>query len=153
VIRNGGIERISKTPVWVHIDSADEMAKKSFTGLPYPPMVRLDQDEPVTVTDLNAVLTKRPAGFSLCVRSAAGNENRGGYFFHIAPSRHNSGMYFLVDFDKIVVADSKKAEVVFSIDDLCEFINHCTGLAFSERYLLLSQTELNFRSDPDEDDV
>jgi len=127
------------------------MAKKAFLGLPYPPLVRLDRDVPVSVADLLALHSERPGGFSVCVRSASGHENRGGYFFHIVPSASAAGQYYLVDFERIIVTDSLRREITFTIEELAEFVNHCSGLSFSERYLLLSQTDLNFRLDPDED--
>ena len=131
------------------------MPKKSFTGLPYPPMVRLDRDIPIRPDDLKPLLDSRRTGVSLCVRSDAidgAKQNRGGYFFHVAPLPQDQDGYFLTDFEKIPVTKADGTVIRFNISDLCEIINHCTGTHFSQRYLLLSQTEINFRSDPTQPD-
>lgn len=131
------------------------MPKKSFDGLPYPPLVTLDRDDPIRPDDLAPLLRRRPRGVTLCIRSGAvegAKQNRGGYFFHITPNPNNPGHYFLTDFEKIPIARSGHEVIQFDIDDLCEFVNHCTGMRFSESCLLLCQMEINFRSDPDEAD-
>lgn len=116
-------------------------------------MFKLDQDEPLGPEDVISILRERPGGVTLCVRSSAADsadDDRGGYFFHVASNGENSGRYFLTDFDAIPVRKSDGSLIDFDVQELCDFINHCTGTEFSEKHLILSQTEVNFRSDPDE---
>lgn len=128
------------------------MPKKVFTtGIPYPPLITLDQSGPLKPAQLAAVLRGPHKGWSLCVRSGAGEPKRGGYFFHVSKDENSAGNFILQDFEKVSIARSNGGIVSFDVDSLCEFINHCTGSAFSERMLILSQAEINFRSDPDDD--
>lgn len=116
-------------------------------------MVKINQDDPIKSDNINYILQERPDGVTLCVRSGAAegaNDNRGGYFFHVAPIRKSSGRYFITDFDAIPVRKLDGKLIDFDVQELCEFINHCTGVKFSEKYLALSQTEINFRSDPND---
>jgi len=127
------------------------MPKKSFDRLPYSPIVKIDQDEPIRPTDVTPILEERIDGVTLCVRSSAvddAKENRGGYFFHVAPNREHPDQYFLKDFEGKYVKKTDGSIITFNINDLCKLINHCTGVEFNEEYLILSQLEINFRSDP-----
>lgn len=131
------------------------MPKKSFDSLPFPPLVTLDRDEPICIRDLEPILRSRTEGVTLCVRSGeveGAENNRGGYFFHIAPTVDIQGEYYLTDFEKIPVKRLNGSVIHLETRELCEFINHCTGMQFSEEYMFLSQSEINFRSDGDEDD-
>lgn len=126
------------------------MPKKSFHRLPYPPMVTIDQDEPIGPNEIAPVLYSRPNGVTLCIRSSAVNsakESRGGYFFHVAQNGDNFDQYSITDFDANPIKKLDGSLITFKIQELCDFINHCTGSKFSEKYLILSQTEINFRSD------
>jgi len=126
--------------------------KKVFTaGIPYPPLITLDQGGPLQPAQLAAVLRGAREGWSVCVRSGSGEPKRGGYFFHISRDENAKGNFVLKDFDKISVARSDGEVISFDLESLCEFVNHCTGSRFSERMLILSQSEINFRSDPDDD--
>ena len=128
------------------------MPKKVFTsGIPYPPLTTIDQGGPLKPAQLAVVLGGTREGWSVCVRSESGKPKRGGYFFHISRDENAKGNFVLKDFDKISIARSNGDFISFDLESLCEFINHCTGSHFSKRMLILSQSEINFRSDPDED--
>lgn len=116
------------------------MPRNELKGLPFPPLRRLETDEPVTKAQLTQLLSKSPRGLSLCVRSRSGHENRGGYFFHLLPNRELTSCT-LYDFEKTPVIDLKLSQAV-------ALVNHCSGLLFSEECFDLCQKVVNFRQDP-----
>ena len=118
------------------------MPKKKFDGLPFPPLVKLDTSDPVMPDRLTELLKTRQDGASICIRSATGHPNRGGYFFHVRPHDDTLARWDIFNFEKIYVAD-------LPLDKLTAFINHCSGLAFDEEAFQLCQTVINFRLDPE----
>ncbi len=110
--------------------------------LPFPPLLQIDQDEPLEPRDLTRHLGSRlDAGVSFCVRSAAGPERRGGYFFHVR--RDSSGQCWLATFD---------GEEVVSLDELSSLaalINHVSGRKYSEQMWEIAQ-RINLRKDRSE---
>ncbi len=118
------------------------MPKMKFDGLPFPPLVKLDTDDPVKAEMLSELLKDRHSGASICVRSATGHINRGGYFFHVRPHDATLARWDIFNFEKIYVAD-------LPLNELTTFINHCSGLAFDEAAFQLCQTVINFRLDPE----
>jgi len=124
------------------------MPTKIFTaGLPYPPLIRVDQSGPLEPAQLAEVLEGARNGWSICVRSESGEPNRGGYFFHV---RRDADHFILSDFENISVTKPGGDVIKFDLESLCAFVNHCTGALFSEKMLYLSQSEINFRSDPED---
>lgn len=117
------------------------MPKKKFEGTPFPTVVRIDTDTPILIDRVSDVLRNHPNGASICIRSANGHPNRGGYFFHILPI--DNGECELYNFEKILVA-------TLSIEQITIFMNHCSGLEFHEWAFLFCQSIVNFRLDPAE---
>ncbi len=118
------------------------MPKKVFDTLPFPPLVKLDTDDPIRQDTLVDILHQRLTGVSICVRSANGHQNRGGYFFHIRPTDDTLNECEILNFEKIFVARLPLANIT-------TFINHCAGLAFDEDSFQLCQSVINFRLDPE----
>lgn len=96
----------------------------------------LDVDRSVTVDDITPLLTGN-TGVSLCVRSANGHAQRGGYFFHI---KRNGANYQICDFEK-------NEACAFDAAQLVRFINHVSGRQFDAEILNHCQTVINFRQD------
>lgn len=117
------------------------MAKNEIGGLPFPPLVKLDTNDPIASETLAELLNQRVGGLSICVRSAEGHINRGGYFFHIRPKDRTLDECEILNFEKISVAS-------LPLETLTAFVNHCAGLAFDEASFQLCQTVVNFRLDP-----
>jgi len=118
------------------------MPKKAFGDAPFPPLVRIDTSEPVSLKQLSEILSSRPDGVTICVRSAVGHENRGGFFFHLKVPGGISNDCEIYNFEKIRVA-------VMSLDKTVAFVNHCAGLAFDDWAFHFCQSVINFRLDPD----
>lgn len=118
------------------------MPKKKFDALPFPPLIKLDTSEPIKPDALTDLLKHHLGGASICVRSATGHQNRGGYFFHVRPHDESLVQWDIFNFEKIYVAD-------LPLDKLTAFINHCAGLAFDEEAFQLCQAVINFRLDPE----
>lgn len=116
------------------------MPRNELGGLPFPPLKRLDTDQPVTQAQLRRLLSHSPRGLSLCVRSRSGHENRGGYYFHLRPNKELTGCT-LFDFQKTAVAALDLSQAV-------ALINHCSGISFCEKSFDLCQRVINFRLDP-----
>ncbi len=118
------------------------MPKKELGGLPFPPLIKLDTNDPIEQNTLAEILQQRLEGVSICVRSAEGHANRGGYFFHIRPKDPTLDACDILNFERISVVSLPLAK-------LTAFINHCAGLTFDEESFQLCQTVINFRLDPE----
>ena len=118
------------------------MPKNPLPGLPFPPLEVLDQDAPIRVWQIQALLSNRQpdAGLSLLLRSKRGHLKRGGYFFHIKKPDPFSNIYELFDFQERKVASMNE-------DDLVLLINHCAGREFSIRSYVVCQNEINLHDD------
>lgn len=116
------------------------MAKNTIGPAPFPPVVTIDKDAPLTAADLNTAIHQRNGGVSLCVRYATGHEKRGGYFFHVRPLANELELFSLFDFEKRHLVDLEFEEVL-------RFINHLTGRVFDQATFDLCATELNFLTD------
>lgn len=113
----------------------------SPVALPFPPLVLLDRDGALAEADVTATLVDRLAGgVSVCLRSAAGPERRGGYYFHF--KRMVDGRLALSSFDTPDVA------ILNSMASLVAFMNHASGRFYCDEMWLFSQ-RLNLRTDPD----
>jgi hypothetical protein len=99
------------------------MAKNTIGAPPFPPVVVIDKNEPITQADVDLMLAERPHGVSICLRYAHGGTTRGGYFFHFQPSANETGQLSLYDFEKLHVVNLSPTALV-------AFINHCTGRQF-----------------------
>lgn len=119
------------------------MPKKKFELIPFPPVVRIDTDTPVAVDQVSAIVKDRQNGITLCIRSAKGHPNRGGYFFHVIPKDNDLNKCELYNFEKTLVATLPVEQMTF-------FINHCSGLDFNEWAFQFCQSVVNFRLDPAE---
>jgi hypothetical protein len=113
---------------------------KSLGNVPFPPVKTHDASEPLTREILQDLFAEKPDGISLCVRRGTGHADRGGYFFHLQFQK-DSNEYKLFDFEKNPVAN-------LSLEQVVEFINHCTGLKFSEWAFNFCQSTVNFKLDP-----
>lgn len=118
------------------------MPKKVFGDAPFPPVVRVDLSEPITIEQLSDLLRGKLDGVTICVRSTTGHENRGGFFFHLKPTDKTLGECEIFNFEKISVA-------TLPLDKVTDFVNHCAGLAFDEWAYQFCQSVVNFRLDPD----
>lgn len=110
-------------------------------GHPPFPLQTLELDRPITLDDILKKLLKSPA-VSLCIRSSAGHQNRGGYFFHIEKASPN---YRIVDFKKNLIG-------ILPPEKLVRFVNHVSGRRFDEEMLLYCQAIVNFKQDQNDDD-
>ena len=97
------------------------MAKNTIGPPPFPPVVTYDMKELFSLDELKMLAEQRPAGVTVCLRYPDGPKDRGGYFFHFAPSKE--GKFALYDFEKRQAVD-------LSAEELVSFINHCTGRKF-----------------------
>lgn len=118
------------------------MPKKDLGDPPFPPVVRVDTAEPLTLGQLSRILRGRSGGVTICVRSETGHEDRGGYFFHLKPADKSLSDCEIYNFEKILVA-------TLPADKTAAFVNHCAGLAFDEWSFQFCQSVVNFRLDPD----
>lgn len=118
------------------------MPKNELGGLPFPPLIKLDTSEPIASDTLTELLRPRLKGASICVRSADGHADRGGYFFHIRPKDDTLAECDIFNFEKIYVLSLPLVKVT-------AFVNHCAGLVFDEEAFQLCQTVVNFRLDPE----
>jgi len=120
------------------------MPKKVIDDLPFPPLIKFDTDDPLSPDVLAEQLRSRLEGASICVRSAEGHANRGGYFFHICAKEDTLTECDIFNFERLYVLSLPLAK-------LTAFVNHCAGLAFDEEAFQLCQTVVNFRLDPEPD--
>jgi hypothetical protein len=121
------------------------MAKKDIRNIPFPPLVTINTNEPLTVDKVIIILKSHLDGVSICIRSAEGHPDRGGYFFHIRAKDKTITPLTqceIYNFEKISVSKLKLSE-------LTDFINHCSGLQFSKTAFHLCQSVINFRLDPE----
>src|SRR5207302_1342754 len=77
----------------------------------------------LTIEQLATVCGGRAKGISIRVRTAAGNDRRGGYLFHFAA--HDGG-FVLFDYRK------RHLHRFDSLDELLVFVNHVAGRQFDE---------------------
>lgn len=109
---------------------------RNVIGAPPFGVRTLDTDVPLTLHHLHDALGEQ-LGVSLCVRSANGPNNRGGYFFHF----ERAGTQFLVrDFERNVIGTLEPNELV-------RLINHVSGRQFDADMLTYCQSVVNFRQD------
>lgn len=114
------------------------MAKNTIGPAPFPPVVTYDMRELFSLAELEKIAGQRPKGVTVCLRYPDGPKDRGGYFFHFAPSKE--GKFAVYDFEMRHVVN-------LSSEELVSFINHCTGRKFDQRSFDLCQSELNFLKD------
>ena len=98
----------------------------------------LDLEGAFTEAHLEQLLKQTPS-VSLCLRTASGAEERGGFFFHF--ERVGAG-FELFDFQHTKVDTLDRRHLV-------ALINHVSGRRFSEEMLRYCQTVINLRQDPD----
>ena len=101
-------------------------------------LVMLETDSAISESQIAELLNDKQ-GMTLCVRSKAGHENRGGYFFCI--DKVNDETFKLLTMESVVVTES------IPLPKLVKLINHASGLAFDESMLHYCQNEINFRED------
>lgn len=113
------------------------MAFKKFGPVPYPPLLVVERDDPIDDDWLAGKLASAPDGLSLLIRTAAGANNRGGFFFHLTLSADDVSF---CDFagDRIILLPLAQA---------VRLINHASGRAFDEEMLTLCQRSVNLRQD------
>ena len=106
--------------------------------LPYPPLVLIQSDTPLTWDDLLPSIRSRiGTGVSICLQAETGDANRGGYFFHFKKTPQG---YVFRNFDRETVLTLGREEEVVA------FINHCSGRRYDKQMWLQAQC-VNFRSD------
>jgi len=111
------------------------MPKQTIGKSPFP-VTTLDVDGVVSWGQLEG-LVRVAEGVSLCLRTARGAAERGGFFFHVKKVKS--------DFE---VFDFLGGKVdVMSSERLTEFVNHVAGRRFSEENLRYCQTTVNLRQD------
>ena len=117
---------------------SEAMAKERLPGLPFPPLVRIESDSPLTWPGLQDAVGKRlPTGVSICVIAEVGTKDRGGYYFHIRET--TSGFSFLT-------FKNRRALDVETPEECVAFINHVSGRQYSPRMWELAQ-RANLRAD------
>ncbi|MEH2416345.1 hypothetical protein [Nostoc sp.] len=119
------------------------MPKKKFEDIPFPPVVSMDTDTPISIDQVSNILRERQKGASICIRSTHGHTNRGGYFFHVLPTDSHLSKCELYNFEKTLVA-------TLPVEQITLFMNHCSGLEFNEWVFQFCQSVVNFRLDPAE---
>ena len=117
------------------------MPRKVLHTPPFPVLI-VDRDEPFDEAGLFALLVHNE-GRTLCVRSAAGHPNRGGYFFHVLPGPEANWLY---DFE------GRKVRL-FDAPTLVRFMNHVCGRRFDSEMLALCQSEINLMQDETEEEA
>ena len=117
-----------------------QMARRSLGSPPYPPICLVDTDNQLVLDDVQQTRRRWKTGVSLCVRTKHGPPNRGGYFFHFKQSKHATNQFSLCDFEGRHVGD-------FSLEDLLDFINHCSGRRFDMKSFIRCQQFINLLKD------
>ncbi|MDO4437570.1 MAG: hypothetical protein Q4B77_06455 [Coriobacteriaceae bacterium] len=102
------------------------------------PIVTFDTDQPLSPKDLRNLLV-RP-GVTLLIRSATGNQNRGGYYFQVGILDSN---YALHPFDQNGVNDF----YIVDFELLLKLINHMSGRKFDKDAFLYVRQVINMRAD------
>ena len=97
----------------------------------------IDSDVPISLEQINNVINGAE-GVTLCIRSANGHPQRGGFFFCVSAPVNNE--YSLYSMERQFIAN-------FTGVRLVQFINHVTGLAFDMDMLFYCQNSINFRND------
>lgn len=109
---------------------------KNILGDPPFEIFLVDTDDPISIDDVERALQDNQ-GISLCLRSAVGPEERGGYFFHIERADQ---LFIIRDF-------AKHAIDTIDATKLISFINHASGRRFDPKMLAYCQSVINFRED------
>lgn len=109
------------------------MAKNPSFKAPFGEPIQIDSDGPISLDKLEECCRTRPRGFTMRIRTEQGNNERGGYLFHIKE----------VD-EKFVILDYRKRIVwkFESTKDLLKFLNHAAGRRFDQDMLHVSE-EIN----------
>lgn len=104
------------------------------------PHFSLKKNDSDNTIDLNLLhyLMEDNNDIMLCVRSADGHPNRGGYFFCISQKDVNT--YTLETVEGVYVD-------TFSGEQLIRLINHASGRQFDADMLDYCQNSINFRTD------
>lgn len=106
--------------------------------LPFPPLVEIQSDVPITWEDLEECVGDRlEEGVSICLLYSDGPEKRGGYFFHFQSVDQG---YSFSTFQRSNVISFENGE------RCAEFINHVSGREYSEEMWSRSRA-VNLRSD------
>lgn len=115
------------------------MAKNIIGGVPFPPLIKHQSDDPINMDEFNNILNKgsNKKGLSILLRSLNGHDNRGGYFFHISTKNNILSFY---DFEKNIVCSLKKTEAL-------ALINHVSGLQYDEKSYEICSKTINLKSD------
>lgn len=100
-------------------------------------LIPYDTDTPITEGILSQLLNGH-TGITLCIRSASGPENRGGYFFCIEELPDGYLSLETIEGDPVER---------FSVSNMVAFINHVAGLRYSHEIQLFCQNAVNFRAD------
>ena len=107
-------------------------------SLPFPPLLVLELDGPVTWDWLEPLIRDRlEAGVSLCIVGSEGATNRGGYFFHLREEAE--GITFST-FDRPNVLSFE------TVEDSVAFINHVSGKRYDENMWVICQAA-NLKTD------
>lgn len=120
------------------------MAKKRFGRAPFR-VCTLDSDGLITRGELVGLLDDNEGSVTLCLRSAAGHGRRGGYFFHLKRTA-NPEEIELYDFGRTLIG-------AYDLDTMVSFVNHASGRRFDEKMLAKCLTEINFRSEEEQDET
>lgn len=110
--------------------------------LPFPPLVILDAPnliEWAKLKEIKEIKARLAAGVSICITSASGAANRGGYFFHLKQDGNRFAFYTFEDARGEVCAFDSAEKAV-------EFINHVTGRKYSPEMWEVAQ-RVNLRAD------
>jgi hypothetical protein len=97
----------------------------------------MDRDEPIDEPWLVDQLDAAQGGLSLLLRSGAGANQRGGFFFHISLSENGVSFH---DFSGIRLVSLPLSEAV-------KLINHAAGREYNDDMLILCQRTINLRQD------
>ena len=118
------------------------MPKNLLNGLPFPPLLILDQDAPIREEQIRKLFEsgRENNGISILVRNESGHQDRGGYYFHIKKNSNKVKEYFLYDFEKSKVSSLHESDLIL-------LINHCSGREFSPKSYSVCQNEINLRND------
>lgn len=116
------------------------MPRNTIGKSPFP-LQRIDKDELVTLSDIDATLGQQGRA-TICLRSATGPENRGGYFFNL--SKHSGG-YDILDFEGNPVG-------VLTSEKIARFVNHVSGRLYDQEMFKYCQSVVNIRQDETDSD-
>jgi hypothetical protein len=108
--------------------------------IPYPPLILIESDEPLTWQVLITSIGGRiDDGVSICLQASTGNRNRGGFFFHL--KRTQQGVTFRT-FNRDAVL------TLVTEDEVIDFVNHVSGRLYN-RHMWEQAQLVNLRSDGD----